>query len=380
MQWAINSAPSTSTVERLILIKLAEHANPDGTDSFPAIRTIAKTAHCDRRTVQRHVAALEQRGLIAKGNQAAAQHIRPDRRPTVWDLLIPRSWFSDDQWRGMQLDRDRRGLPPLSEASRPDLPAPDGAATTDTATSYPQVPTGNGAAHNRPARGVAVPPRRSDGAAHNRPAASSRGGTGASTGRHSAARTSPINQSTTKRSLTRSLNTHSALRAESARDTHTPPHTRDEPTPPRGDHPQAPKPPAVHEPPQLTLIPGIPEPTTAEAPKPHQAKRKTARATYTPEFEAFWELYGRRGTKADAARQFAKALERVDPETLMAAARAYVKATPEIRYRKHAERWLAKDGWESAIPENTLPAASNGGYVPYRNENISNEERMRGFY
>lgn len=90
----------------------------------------------------------------------------------------------------------------------------------------------------------------------------------------------------------------------------------------------------------------------------------TARAEYTERFEVFWKAYGARGTKRAAAAQWHKAIKRADPAVILAAVPAYVASTPEVRYRKHAERWLRDDGWLSVIAPPTRAAV---GGTPFRN-------------
>lgn len=118
--WALKSAPVSDAEERLILVTLAERAWADGSDALPSKKTIAKVAMIDPKTVQRRLRTMEKRGLIALGDQSAAAHIPEHFRPTVYDLMIPYSWFPDiDQ---ANEERTRRGRPPLTPADRPDLP------------------------------------------------------------------------------------------------------------------------------------------------------------------------------------------------------------------------------------------------------------------
>lgn len=118
--WALKSAPVADAEERLILVTLAERAWADGSDALPSKKTVAKVAMIDPKTVQRRLRTMEKRGLIAEGDQAAAAHIPEHFRPTVYDLMIPYSWFPDiDQ---VNEERTRRGKPPLAPEDRPDLP------------------------------------------------------------------------------------------------------------------------------------------------------------------------------------------------------------------------------------------------------------------
>lgn len=118
--WALKTAPVIDAEERAILVTLAESAWSDGTDAFPSKKTIADIAKIDPKTVQRRLKALTTRGLIGRGNQAAAAYIPEHFRPTVYDLMIPYSWFPDIA----QVNEERRakGKPPLTPAGRPDLP------------------------------------------------------------------------------------------------------------------------------------------------------------------------------------------------------------------------------------------------------------------
>lgn len=150
--WALKSAPVVDAEERLILVTLAERAWADGSDALPSKKTIAKFAMIDPKTVQRRLRAMEKRGLIALGDQSAAAHIPEHFRPTVYDLMIPYSWFPDiDQ---ANEERTRRGKPPLAPADRPDLadapprkqradkgksrkkPDPDGGTTSPQGEDY----------------------------------------------------------------------------------------------------------------------------------------------------------------------------------------------------------------------------------------------------
>jgi hypothetical protein len=51
---------------KVILLGLANHAHPDGTNAFPSIERLAGYAHCDRRTAQRNVRKLEDDGWIER--------------------------------------------------------------------------------------------------------------------------------------------------------------------------------------------------------------------------------------------------------------------------------------------------------------------------
>jgi Helix-turn-helix domain len=71
---------------------MANYAGEDGLNCFPSIATLARNSRLSGRSVQRHITKLLETGLIRKGNQniAAALIGRADRRPVVYDLMIPR--------------------------------------------------------------------------------------------------------------------------------------------------------------------------------------------------------------------------------------------------------------------------------------------------
>ncbi|MCI3279125.1 helix-turn-helix domain-containing protein [Streptomyces cylindrosporus] len=119
--WAINSAPVADAEERLILVALADRASSDGTDAYPSKKSIAQVALIDAKTVQRRLRTLMERGLIAEGNQDAARRIPEHFRPTVYDLLIPYSWWSPADMERVNSERVGRGLRPLTPQDRPDL-------------------------------------------------------------------------------------------------------------------------------------------------------------------------------------------------------------------------------------------------------------------
>lgn len=113
----------------------------------------------------------------------------------------------------------------------------------------------------------------------------------------------------------------------------------------------------IVEPPQPTAKPVVGTRTDKRA-------RASSKPTgYTDAFEQAWEAYGRRGTKKAAFAEWLVAVKRADPDTITNAIPAYVASTPELRYRKHFERWLRDDGWESAV----VPAHTSNGHAPFQN-------------
>lgn len=88
MTWALEHAPVTDPTQVIILIALADRATDDGTGAWPSANWIADRARCSTRTVRRHLASMENAGVIRRGDQRSVAHLRIDRRPVVWDLAM----------------------------------------------------------------------------------------------------------------------------------------------------------------------------------------------------------------------------------------------------------------------------------------------------
>jgi hypothetical protein len=69
-----------------VLLKLANVAGQNGESAYRNIWEVAAELGVDRRSIQRSYRELEAAELIHKGHQGAVLHMRPDRRPTVYDL------------------------------------------------------------------------------------------------------------------------------------------------------------------------------------------------------------------------------------------------------------------------------------------------------
>jgi hypothetical protein len=88
LSWVLNQAPRTSPPQRLVLIALANHADPSLRAAFPSIGRIARYTCLSERTIRYALRSLEELGLIEPCDPAIiAAHIgRPDRRPQGWNL------------------------------------------------------------------------------------------------------------------------------------------------------------------------------------------------------------------------------------------------------------------------------------------------------
>ncbi|MEV1042972.1 hypothetical protein AB0J01_41390 [Streptomyces sp. NPDC050204] len=82
-----------STGEVAVLTAIADHMNRDLKNSHASQATLAAETFMSARSVGTHMRNLAKRGVIVPGNPDAVAHIRPDRRPPVWDFPVdlPRS-------------------------------------------------------------------------------------------------------------------------------------------------------------------------------------------------------------------------------------------------------------------------------------------------
>lgn len=90
MAWAIRQQDVTAATARHVLLVLANFADHEGRNAFPAASTLAKATGLTERGIRLTLAKLQKAGAIKLGNQAiVAAHIdRADRRPVVYDLCI----------------------------------------------------------------------------------------------------------------------------------------------------------------------------------------------------------------------------------------------------------------------------------------------------
>ena len=64
IQWAIAEAPVTNPVDQHVLMILAHHAQPDGTEVYPSTSTLVKETKLGRSTLFRTLTRLKEQGLI----------------------------------------------------------------------------------------------------------------------------------------------------------------------------------------------------------------------------------------------------------------------------------------------------------------------------
>lgn len=106
ISWALRVQDLTPT-DKLVLIGIANHDGDGG--SWPSIATLAMYAGVSERTVQRSIAALQERGLITvEQNAGGTMHTRNDRRPNFYTINRPRHGVTSAS------SRNRNGATPVT--------------------------------------------------------------------------------------------------------------------------------------------------------------------------------------------------------------------------------------------------------------------------
>ena len=95
------------------------------------------------------------------------------------------------------------------------------------------------------------------------------------------------------------------------------------------------------------------------------------------QFEKFWEFYGKHGAKKTAKQRFMKLTE-TEMEALRKHLPKYLESTPDIKFRKHAERYLSSKLWENGDIENlSKPVEYWTNPFDYWNRDLTPEEWKR---
>lgn len=90
MAWALRAdltGPMPAN-HRLVLVTLADYADPDGTGAWPSQSTLGTRLGVTPRSVKRALDALEAKGLIVRGDQRLVGGYPANRRPVVWNLRV----------------------------------------------------------------------------------------------------------------------------------------------------------------------------------------------------------------------------------------------------------------------------------------------------
>ncbi|MCU9947524.1 helix-turn-helix domain-containing protein [Pseudomonas sp. PDM13] len=92
MTWALAQTLVQDPTCRHVLLCLANYADKQGRNAFPAVSTLSADTGLSERTVRYKLAALKESGVITLGNQrvALAYFSQPDRTPVCYDLNMSR--------------------------------------------------------------------------------------------------------------------------------------------------------------------------------------------------------------------------------------------------------------------------------------------------
>jgi Helix-turn-helix domain len=91
----MDDAPDVPAHLVMPLAAIARHADLNGRGAYPAASTIARITRKSESQTKRDIAELEKRGLITRGDQRLVLGLRPDKRPIVYDLAMPRDSADD---------------------------------------------------------------------------------------------------------------------------------------------------------------------------------------------------------------------------------------------------------------------------------------------
>ncbi len=79
------------TTEKMVLLVIADHANDEGTASYPSQETIARKVSIGIRQVRRHVNELVTKGYIrVQKGAGGSERCRDDRRPNLYTINLNR--------------------------------------------------------------------------------------------------------------------------------------------------------------------------------------------------------------------------------------------------------------------------------------------------
>ena len=77
------------TSEKMVLLIIADHADDEGTNSWPSVATIARKASISPRQAQRLIQSLSASGLLSVEEQAGGhREMRDDRRPNRYTVKL----------------------------------------------------------------------------------------------------------------------------------------------------------------------------------------------------------------------------------------------------------------------------------------------------
>jgi hypothetical protein len=98
--WVLYDAGNIPAHLLSTLIVFAVHAGTDGRGAHPSAATVAALTRKGERRAKRDIGELAKLGLLMPGDSRIVAHIRPDRRPAVYDLPMSRGGPQDTPLNG----------------------------------------------------------------------------------------------------------------------------------------------------------------------------------------------------------------------------------------------------------------------------------------
>jgi hypothetical protein len=112
----------------------------------------------------------------------------------------------------------------------------------------------------------------------------------------------------------------------------------------------------------------------ATVPYPTKPNHKGDKSPYSLEFESFWKLTNKKGSKQYAQVAWNK-LSASDRAKAMELVPAWTAIYPQIDFEYHVVNWLKQRIWESELPK---PRAQNGKYIHQR-DNLPDQNAEMGW-
>jgi helix-turn-helix protein len=88
--WVLDDAAAVPPQLVSTLLAVARYAGEDGRGAHPSATTVARHTRKTERQAKRDLGELVRLGLLLRGDQELVKEVRADRRPTVYDLAMPR--------------------------------------------------------------------------------------------------------------------------------------------------------------------------------------------------------------------------------------------------------------------------------------------------
>ncbi|MBP2323809.1 hypothetical protein JOF56_004194 [Kibdelosporangium banguiense] len=132
IRWALNAAPiprdrRDASSLAVVLLGLANHADPDGRNAFPSLATLARYTRLSERSIRYALRTLQELDLIQGSDPdiVAAYVKRADRRPNGYDLAVHRTEATVDNAADAVDNAHREGhsVPPVDQHEGQTRPA-----------------------------------------------------------------------------------------------------------------------------------------------------------------------------------------------------------------------------------------------------------------